>query len=116
MESSVSELAWPPQPGQYDARGMVKVPGELTAMFLAQTFEEVRAFVQGLAQSKSPGRDGKVQVLCSEQLGCHSRCAGSEVSGLQGCVGARLWRQQRSRRWQQHDAHKYRVTSQRVGS
>jgi hypothetical protein len=63
MESSVGELAWPPQPGQYDARGMVKVPGELTAMFLAQTFEEVRAFVQGLAQSKSPGRDGKVQVF-----------------------------------------------------
>lgn len=62
-ESGVAELSWPPEPGQYDARGLVKQAGELTSMFLALTFEEVRAFVQGLTQARPPSRDAKVQIF-----------------------------------------------------
>lgn len=63
METAVADLKWPPEPGEYDGRGLVKVAGELTTTFLAITFEEVRAFIQGLAQAKPPSRDGKVQIF-----------------------------------------------------
>ena len=63
LESTVGELTWPPEPGQYDDRGFVKQAGELTSMFLALTFEEVRAFVQGLTQPRPPTRDAKVQIF-----------------------------------------------------
>lgn len=78
MEKSIEDMSWPPVPGEYDAKGMVKQAGELTSMFLALTYEEVRAFVQGLAQSRPPGREGKVQIytaanalvtqLCGQKL------------------------------------------------
>ena len=78
MESAISEMSWPPEPGQYDERGMVKQAGELTAMFLAMTYEEVRAFVQGLAQARPPSADCKMQTyyaanalvaqLCAQKL------------------------------------------------
>ena len=38
MEVSVEDMHWPPEPGEYDERGMVKKAGELTPMFLAQTY------------------------------------------------------------------------------
>ena len=63
METAVADMSWPPQPGQYDDRGMVRQVGELTTTFLALTFEEVRAWVQGLAQTKQPSRDAKVQIF-----------------------------------------------------
>lgn len=63
METAVADMSWPPQPGQYDDRGMVRQVGELTATFLTLTFEEVRAWVQGLAQTKQPSRDAKVQIF-----------------------------------------------------
>lgn len=78
MESAISEMSWPPEPGQYDERGLVKQAGELTAMFLAMTYEEVRAFVQGLAQARPPSADCKMQTyyaanalvaqLCAQKL------------------------------------------------
>lgn len=78
METAVSEMTWPPEPGEYDDRGMVKQAGELTSMFLSLTYEEVRAFTQGLAQSRPPSRDCKVQIyyaanalvaqLCGQKL------------------------------------------------
>lgn len=63
LESSVGELTWPPEPGQYDDRGLVKQAGELTSLFLALTFEEVRAFIAGLTQPRPPTRDAKLQVF-----------------------------------------------------
>lgn len=62
MEVAIEDMQWPPEPGEYDERGMVKRAGELTPMFLAQTYEEVRAFVQGLAQTRSPTKEAKLQV------------------------------------------------------
>lgn len=63
LETTVADLTWPPEPGQYDDRGLVKQAGELTSMFLALTFEEVRAFVLGLTQPRPPTRDAKVQIF-----------------------------------------------------
>lgn len=63
METAVGDMSWPPEPGDYDSRGLVKRAGELTSMFLALTFEEVRAFVQGMAQPRSPGREAKLQIF-----------------------------------------------------
>lgn len=78
METAVADMTWPPEPGQYDDRGLVKQAGELTSMFLSLTYEEVRAFVQGLSQSRPPSRDCKVQIyyaanaliaqLCGQKL------------------------------------------------
>jgi hypothetical protein len=78
METAVADMSWPPTPGQYDDRGMVKQAGELTSMFLAMTYEENRAFFQGLAQSRPPSREAKVQIglaanalvaqLCEQKL------------------------------------------------
>lgn len=67
MEVAVAEMTWPPEPGQYDDRGMVKQAGELTSMFLAQTYEEVRAFVQGMTQSRPPSREAKIQIFSAAQ-------------------------------------------------
>ncbi|MFO0572386.1 MAG: hypothetical protein U1A78_00165 [Polyangia bacterium] len=63
METAVSDMTWPPEPGQYDDRGMVKRAGELTSLFLSLTYEEIRAFVQGLAQTRPPSRECKVQIF-----------------------------------------------------
>jgi hypothetical protein len=65
LESTVAELTWPPEPGQYDERGLVKQAGELTSMFLSLTFEEVRAFVLGLTQARPPSREAKVQIFAA---------------------------------------------------
>ena len=63
METAVADMTWPPEPGEYDDRGLVKRAGELTSMFLALTYEEVRAFVQGLTQERSPSRESKPQIF-----------------------------------------------------
>ena len=63
METAVSDMSWPPEPGQYDDRGLIKQTGELTSLFLALTYEEVRAFVQGLPQSRSPAPEAKIQIF-----------------------------------------------------
>lgn len=63
MEASIADLNFPPQPGQYDARGMVLKVGEMTALGLALTFQETRAFLQGLLQDRPPSRDGNVQIF-----------------------------------------------------
>ena len=62
METAVADMTFPPEPGEYDDRGMVKQAGELTSLFVALTYEENRAFLQGLAQSRPPSREAKVQI------------------------------------------------------
>lgn len=61
-EESVSDLNWPPKTGTYDAKNRVSEIGEMTRTFLAMTFQEVRAFIEGLAQSKSPTQGGLLQI------------------------------------------------------
>jgi hypothetical protein len=61
-EESVGDLSWPPRPGNYDAKARVSEIGELSRTFLALTFQEVRAFIEGLAQAKSPGQAGLLQI------------------------------------------------------
>lgn len=61
-EESVADLSWPPRPGSYDAKARVSEIGELSRTFLALTFQEVRAFIEGLAQAKSPGQAGLQQI------------------------------------------------------
>ena len=61
-EESVSDLNWPPKTGTYDAKNRVSEIGEMTRTFLAMTFQEVRAFIEGLAQTKSPTQAGLLQI------------------------------------------------------
>ncbi|MGC4047569.1 MAG: hypothetical protein QM758_27560 [Armatimonas sp.] len=63
MGSAVADLKWPPKPGQYDERGNITATGELTALASALTYEELRAFLLGLVQSKSPTAAQKVQIF-----------------------------------------------------
>jgi len=68
-EGSASDLSWPPKTGSYDGKGRVSELGELTRTFLASTFQEVRAFVEGLAQEKAPTQTGLLQInRASKQL------------------------------------------------
>jgi hypothetical protein len=76
MEAAVADLAWPPVPGIYTSKGLVEQAGELTTAFLAMTYEEVRAFVLGLTQSKSPSRDAKLQMFAA------ANALSSVVAGL----------------------------------
>lgn len=62
MQVAVEDMQWPPKPGQYDERGLIIQVGELTALFTALTYEECRAFLQGLTQSKQPSDVQKVQT------------------------------------------------------
>lgn len=61
-EESVSDLTWPPKGGTFDGKGRVSELGELTRTFLALTFQELRAFLEGLAQDKSPSQAGLLQI------------------------------------------------------
>ena len=61
-EGSASDLSWPVKTGSYDGKGRVSELGELSRTFLALTFQEVRAFLEGLAQDKSPTQAGLLQI------------------------------------------------------
>ena len=61
-EESVFDLSFPPKPGTYDTKGRVSELGEMTRTFLAFTFQELRAFLEGLAQDKSPSQAGLLQI------------------------------------------------------
>ena len=64
MSTAVARiLKWPPKPGQYDERGHILATGELTALASALTYEEPRAFLQALVQSKQPTTAQKVQIF-----------------------------------------------------
>ena len=62
MADAVSDLKFPPKPGQYDERGNIIAVGELTALASALVVEETRAFLQGIVQSKPPTAAHKVQI------------------------------------------------------
>lgn len=61
-ESSVADLSWPLKTGTYDGKGRVTELGDLSRTFLALTFQELRAFIEGLAQEKSPTQAGLTQI------------------------------------------------------
>ena len=58
--SAVEDMTWPPKPGNYDEEGLVRESGDLTTLFLAMSYEEVRATMQGLVQSRQPNKAQKV--------------------------------------------------------
>jgi hypothetical protein len=60
---AVNNLSWPPKVGVYDDQGNVSQLGELTLSNLALTFEEVRAFIIGLALARSPTQAAKEQIF-----------------------------------------------------
>lgn len=60
--SEVSDYNWPPRHGQYDEKGMVLAAGDMSSLFLALTYEEVRAFVIGLTQKDKPIGGQSVQI------------------------------------------------------
>ena len=57
-----TDLTWPPKVGTFDANGNVSEIGELTRTFLAATFQEWRAWNEGLTQDKSPTLAGLTQI------------------------------------------------------
>ena len=57
-----ADLTWPPKIGTFDANGNVSEIGELTRTFLAATFQESRAWNEGLTQDKSPNLAGLTQI------------------------------------------------------
>ncbi len=59
---SVGDLTWPPKTGTFDDHGNVSEIGELTRTFLAATFQEWRAWNEGLTQDKSPTLAGLTQI------------------------------------------------------
>ena len=63
MSTAIADLKWPPKPGQYDERGNITAIGELTALASALTYEEPRAFLQGLVQSRQPTPAQKIQIF-----------------------------------------------------
>ena len=63
MAQRAEDLQWPPRIGVYEANGMTSQPGDLTFLSLALCFEEVRAFLLGLAQPAIPLSDTKTQIF-----------------------------------------------------
>lgn len=62
-QAAITQMGWPPQPGVYDERGMVKEVGEMTQTFLALTYEEVRCFIEALPQSQQPSAECKRAIF-----------------------------------------------------
>lgn len=62
-QTAIQEMTWPPQPGTYDEKGMVKEVGEMTQTFLALTYEEVRCFIEALPQSQQPSAECKRAIF-----------------------------------------------------
>jgi len=62
-QAAITQMTWPPQPGVYDERGMVKEVGEMTQTFLALTYEEVRCFLEALPQSQQPTAECKRAIF-----------------------------------------------------
>lgn len=63
MAQQAEDFQFPPRVGVYDPNGMTSQPGDLTFVSLALTYEEVRAFILGLAQPSMPLSDTKTQVF-----------------------------------------------------
>ena len=82
MSAAIADLKWPPKPGQYDERGNITAIGELTALASALTYEELRAFLLGLVQSKPPTAAQKIQI-CFAANGLTTALYGLNLTGEQ---------------------------------
>ena len=65
--SNVSDMQWPPTVGQYDAAGRTAQPGELSLATYAMTYQEPRAWTQGLTQSQAPTGQQLEQLFWAAQ-------------------------------------------------
>lgn len=62
IQSAVPDFTWPPSEGTYHQNGYISKAGELTSLGLVLTYEEVRAFLLGLALATAPNQAGKAQA------------------------------------------------------
>lgn len=65
--SNIATMQWPPRVGSYDAAGRTSAPGEMALAAHVFTFQEPRAFNQGLTLSRAPTGDGLYQIFLSAQ-------------------------------------------------
>ncbi len=65
--SNIASLQWPPQAGSYDSAGRTAAPGELALAFHVQTYQEPRAWAQGLTQNRVPTGDQLMQLHSAAQ-------------------------------------------------
>jgi hypothetical protein len=65
--SNINHMQWPPTVGQYDAAGRTSQPGELSLATYVQTYQEPRAWNQGLTQSQAPTGEQLQQLFWSAQ-------------------------------------------------
>lgn len=75
-DDTVSDYKWPPRVGTYTAHGAVSDTGELTRLFLALAFQEVRAWIEGFTLSSPPSPSATAQIFSA------SRSLSSVLSGL----------------------------------
>lgn len=65
MAAAISDLKWPPKPGQFDDQGNIVALGEMATLSSAMGYEELRAFLLGLVQDKQPTPQQKVQIFAA---------------------------------------------------
>ena len=65
--SNIADMQWPPAVGQYDAAGRSSQPGELSLATYALTYQEPRAFMQGLTQRQAPTGEQLEQLFWAAQ-------------------------------------------------
>lgn len=65
--ANITQMQWPPSVGQYDAAGRTAGPGELSLAAYALTYQESRAWTQGLAQSQAPTGEQVQQLFYAAQ-------------------------------------------------
>lgn len=73
---NIPSLSWPPQPAAYSSTGNPESFGELAQAAQVLTFEEPRAWSQGLTQRISPTSDAKNQIFWA------ANALGSTLSSL----------------------------------
>ena len=65
--ANIPGLAWPPSIGTYDSTGKTRAPGELATAAYVSTFQEPRAWAQGLTQSRPPSPTALLQLFYAAQ-------------------------------------------------
>ena len=80
--ANIGSLQWPPTVGQYDAAGRTSQPGELSLAMYVQTYQEPRAWNQGLTQSQAPTGEQLQQLFWAAQ-GLSSAAMGMKRSAAE---------------------------------
>lgn len=65
--SNIAQLSYPPKTGTYDASGRTSEPGEMALAAWVQTYQESRAFSQGLLRTQPPTQTEALNLFFSAQ-------------------------------------------------